>query len=94
MTVASMSSRRRKRPGVQPAFVHDPVLLVHLQMVVSFIEGRSVSLEEIVLLAVECFRLRQHSIDFGKKTAVLSRKSAKITAIRTEDDRAGGNFEF
>jgi len=53
--------------GVQPAFVLDLRLLVHLQMVVGFIEGRSVSLEEMVLLAVEFFRLRQHSIDFGKK---------------------------
>jgi hypothetical protein len=53
--------------GVQPAFVLDRNLLGHLQMVVSFIEGRSVSLEEMVLMVVEIFRLRQHSIDFGKK---------------------------
>jgi len=59
-----LNARRRKSQGIAEPKVAQS-LIIHLQVVTSLIEGRSVALVEIVAMIKRI--LRQHSLDKGAK---------------------------
>ncbi len=69
-------SKQEENPITGPEPFVDKTTLLHIQTVTSYIEGRSVAMDDIITMVTEI--MRQRSIDYRKKMIYVDSCPGKI----------------